>query len=241
MVKGKKRSSHSRLNGPPHGRQSRTETKLTQSVQAGGSRLHSEDLTRESLLKAAKKLFSQKGYDGTSVKELSDEAKVNISLTSYHFGGKEGLYRSCLEKFGTDLLAETERLLRPPESPDEFKLRLHMFSEFIVDKIITEPELSQISFRECDLETPLVEDIFQTSFIGIFRAIISFFEVSQKKGFVEPELDPHTLASLFFGSLSHFARMDKLSFKYFKRTIHEEKTKKKVLSHLSKIFSGKTI
>lgn len=37
------------------------------------------------------KLFGQKGYDNTSVRDLIDEAGVNLSAINYHFGGKEGL------------------------------------------------------------------------------------------------------------------------------------------------------
>ena len=50
--------------------------------------------TRERLIRAAAQLFAEKGYEGASVKELAQEAGVNVSLVSYHFGGKDGLYRS---------------------------------------------------------------------------------------------------------------------------------------------------
>lgn len=41
---------------------------------------------------AALKLFVEKGYDGTSIRDVADAANVNLAAISYHFGGKAGLH-----------------------------------------------------------------------------------------------------------------------------------------------------
>lgn len=51
------------------------------------------------ILLAAKKLFAQQGYDGTSVRQICDEAGANVSLVSYHFGGKEKVFEAIFEHF----------------------------------------------------------------------------------------------------------------------------------------------
>lgn len=51
------------------------------------------------ILLAAKKLFAQHGYDGTSVRQICEEAGANIALISYHFGGKDGVYKAVFEHF----------------------------------------------------------------------------------------------------------------------------------------------
>lgn len=56
--------------------------------------------TKEKLLAHAIEIFSLKGFDGTTVKDLAEAAGVNVSLISYHFGGKEALYNACINKFG---------------------------------------------------------------------------------------------------------------------------------------------
>ncbi|MGZ3709065.1 MAG: TetR family transcriptional regulator, partial [Bdellovibrionota bacterium] len=85
--------------------------------------------THDALVQAAKTLFAQKGFDGTTVKDLSELAGVNVSLVSYHFGGKDGLYRACLEEFGQNRLAAAQRMLQPPSSLEEFRIRLTMYIE----------------------------------------------------------------------------------------------------------------
>src|SRR4051812_29993633 len=78
----------------------------------GSSSPNSSDDTRARLIRAATELFAKNGFDGTSIKDLASHAGVNVSLVSYHFGGKEGLYRACVEQFGQERLAMASRLLQ---------------------------------------------------------------------------------------------------------------------------------
>lgn len=47
---------------------------------------------RERLLEVAEELFSEHGFEGTSVRELAGAAGCNIASINYYFGGKEKLY-----------------------------------------------------------------------------------------------------------------------------------------------------
>ncbi|MDO7906789.1 TetR family transcriptional regulator [Paenibacillus sp. JX-17] len=60
---------------------------------------HSEPDIKMRIMLAAKKLFSQKGYDGTSIRQICEEACANVALVSYHFGGKEGVFQAIFEHF----------------------------------------------------------------------------------------------------------------------------------------------
>jgi len=53
--------------------------------------------SRSRLLAAATPLFARRGLNGVSVRELASAAGVNLSMISYHFGGKEGLYAEILK------------------------------------------------------------------------------------------------------------------------------------------------
>jgi AcrR family transcriptional regulator len=43
------------------------------------------------LIQAAEKLFADKGFDGTSVRDIAETAGVNLAMISYYFGSKEKL------------------------------------------------------------------------------------------------------------------------------------------------------
>jgi AcrR family transcriptional regulator len=53
------------------------------------------DITRERILKAAERLFADRGYEETSIRAIVAKARVNQAAINYHFGGKDGLYREC--------------------------------------------------------------------------------------------------------------------------------------------------
>src|ERR1700680_3145209 len=54
------------------------------------------EITRERIMKAAERLFAERGYEGTSVRAIVAKARVNQAAINYHFAGKEGLYREVL-------------------------------------------------------------------------------------------------------------------------------------------------
>ena len=69
----------------------------------------------ENILFSAEKLFAEKGFEGTSIREISKEANVNISMISYYFGSKEKLFERIFEyrmneslSFAKDILGNEE-------------------------------------------------------------------------------------------------------------------------------------
>lgn len=53
--------------------------------------------TREEILNAARPMFAERGFAGTSIRAIAREAKVDPALVMHYFGDKEGLFRSALE------------------------------------------------------------------------------------------------------------------------------------------------
>lgn len=60
-----------------------------------GSGIHS---TRLKLLEAAERLFLERGYDGVSVRDITEAAGVNVASVNYHFNGKKNLYREFFRR-----------------------------------------------------------------------------------------------------------------------------------------------
>jgi AcrR family transcriptional regulator len=54
------------------------------------------EVTRDRIMKAAERLFAERGYDGTSIRAIVAKARVNQAAINYHFDGKDGLYREVL-------------------------------------------------------------------------------------------------------------------------------------------------
>lgn len=54
--------------------------------------------SRSRILSAATPLFAKHGLNGVGIRDLATAAGVNLSMISYHFGGKEKLYAEILRK-----------------------------------------------------------------------------------------------------------------------------------------------
>jgi AcrR family transcriptional regulator len=84
------------------------------------------DLTRDNLIEAAIAVFSAKGFEGGSVREITQTANANQAAINYHFGGKDGLYREVLkasiQAFAELSPLDADRLaaLDGPEAVDTF-------------------------------------------------------------------------------------------------------------------------
>ncbi len=81
---------------------------------------------RESILRAAIQLFAQKGYAGTSTREICDSAGITKPVLYYHFKSKEHLYRELMAQiFREDL----DGLVAAAQSEGSLRNRLiHMVS-----------------------------------------------------------------------------------------------------------------
>lgn len=66
---------------------------------------------REQLIEISRKLFAEKGFEGTSVEEIAATAEVSKPVVYEHFGGKEGLYAVVVDREVGYLLGEIETAL----------------------------------------------------------------------------------------------------------------------------------
>jgi len=52
--------------------------------------------TRQTLLDVARTRFARDGYASTTVRDIADDAGVNVALINRYFTSKEGLFEACL-------------------------------------------------------------------------------------------------------------------------------------------------
>lgn len=192
--------------------------------------------TRDRLLHSAKVLFGRKGLDGTTVKDLADHAAVNVSLISYYFQGKEGLYRACIERFGENRLAMAERLLQPPRSREELHLRLRMFFQEMLQLMATEADETRIIMREIDNGLPVAEDIFEKTFLKNFLKLVEFIENARTARLLRTDIDPRITAIMLHSCMVQFARNEAIGKRFFKMSLEDPALRDQLADHYIAIF-----
>jgi AcrR family transcriptional regulator len=102
-----------------------------------------ESRSADRILLSSLQLFSTKGYDATSVREICEAAGIT-KPTLYHFyGSKEGVYRALVEGVLAPFASEVERVLDGPGSVRE---RLRAIARVYFQRAGTEPELTRFIF-----------------------------------------------------------------------------------------------
>lgn len=108
--------------------------------------------TKERLLDAGRRLFSDRGFHGTSVRALTTEAGVNLGAVTYHFGSKEGLYEAVLDDcFGP----VRQRVAMAARLPIPAMQRVELFVRGMYQHLTDNPELPRLIVQELVLgESP---------------------------------------------------------------------------------------
>ena len=87
--------------------------------------------TKDRILGAAEELFAQHGFAGTSLRQVTSRADVNIAAVNYHFGSKENLVNEVFRRRMDEMTELRLRRLREAreQSPGELEPVLAAFVE----------------------------------------------------------------------------------------------------------------
>ncbi len=72
--------------------------------------------TKESIMKEAEKIFSEKGFSGTSIRDIADASGISTSVLYYYFRDKLEIYTQILEQNFEELRTAVTRTMMSGES-----------------------------------------------------------------------------------------------------------------------------
>lgn len=114
--------------------------------------------TKEQILNVAERLFAERGFSGTTLRNVVSEASVNLAAVHYHFGSKEELFRAVVRRFARPIAEQELRLLA------ELKMRSAQPS---VEEILTALCKPSLEILTQDQDHRLIQA--QAQFIGRCR------------------------------------------------------------------------
>jgi AcrR family transcriptional regulator len=77
------------------------------------AKIRDAERSREAILDAAERLFSERGFDAVSLTGIGAAAGLSRATPSYFFGSKEQLYTAVLERVSADRQTATARAVQP--------------------------------------------------------------------------------------------------------------------------------
>jgi len=117
--------------------------------------------SKQKVLDAATRLFYQKGFHGTSVRDIAERAAVNVSLISYYFKSKQGLLEYAVTEYYEAYLKTVEQSLHESEGLSSLET-LKRFIYEIVKYKQTHDQMSAFIQRELSLDSIFVREMAVT-------------------------------------------------------------------------------
>lgn len=105
------------------------------------------ELTRANLIEAGKLLFSERGFDAVSVRDLENAAGVKRNLLAYHFDDKETLWKAVTDDIFNVMRSEFDQRLKIMREVSG-KETLAFLVRFYVYFHARHPELSRLMSQE---------------------------------------------------------------------------------------------
>jgi AcrR family transcriptional regulator len=151
--------------------------------------------THECLLSVARKLFGRFGFKGVSVRQICDAADVNQAAISYHFKGKEELYRHCLEEGMNKDLDKFAGILTPAKNREDMEAKLGLFLQQFYDHMSENADVVKMVVHEMNDPSPIGIDIIEKISKTIPFLLMSFLEQAKADGVLHAGMDPKSLNS----------------------------------------------
>lgn len=101
--------------------------------------------TRGAFLRAATRLFAEKGFYGTSIAAIADELGLTKQALIHHFGSKERLYGEVLQRIADELVAT---MIEATSDHADAQTQLEQLLERMHDNRKRRPEQTQLLMRE---------------------------------------------------------------------------------------------
>ena len=159
--------------------------------------------TKERILEAALEMFSQNGYAGTNIRELSASLGLVKSGIYKHFESKEAIWNALLDKmiaYYAERFGSAEHLPPVPDSPEELvSMTMRMVNFTVHDEriIMTRKVLTLEQFRDMRARE-LATKHFLTGLTEMFTYV---FTGMMDKGLLRKD-DPKTLAFAYTAPIS---------------------------------------
>jgi TetR/AcrR family fatty acid metabolism transcriptional regulator len=157
---------------------------------------------REAILKAATRVFAQRGFFNAQVADVAKAAGVAAGTVYLYFRSKDDLLVSLFERTMKDAIAAGRDALAGATDPRE---RLKRIARLHLERLGRDRDLAVVFQVELRQSTKFMEQFsssYLREYLGIIREAV---EAGQAAGLFRAEVSATTAAKILFGALDEMA------------------------------------
>jgi AcrR family transcriptional regulator len=145
-------------------------------------------MSLEKIREEAIKQFAQKGYDGTSIKDITKEIGITAPALYAHYSSKEDLFLNIFCEAVEDLISSIRRAIVTSDSESAEKILFSIYSAY-VNEVFSKNPKSLLILRNtmfpCESLTEKVVEIVLNANRDLSSRIKSVFEQGMKDGIIK--------------------------------------------------------
>jgi len=153
------------------------------------------------IIETAEALFADRGYDGISVRDIADEAGVNVAMISYYFGSKEKLMEAIFElRLGT-MQMRVETLIKDDSMTPLQKMNL-LIDEHI-DRVMHKQCFHKVMYTvQLTNKNPAILKAANALKLRSAKLVSELIKEGQKKGVFKKKVDVILMLNTMVGTVS---------------------------------------
>ncbi len=156
--------------------------------------------SRERILRAALEAFSERGFDGATMREIAARASVPLGLLQYHFGGKSKLWRAAVDRAFAELRAGLEAVLEDPGPADE-RERMRLLIRGHVQFVARNPAFVRLMHEEGKRRGPRMRWMVDRHVKPLYAALLPLIERAQTSGLLPAGIAPIHFVYILAGAV----------------------------------------
>ena len=194
------------------------------------------------IIETSERLFAQKGFDATSVRDIAEEAGINVAMISYYFGSKEKLMEAIFEAKIGKIQMRVEELLKD-DSLLPFEKIYTLIDEHI-ERVMHSQHFYRIMISEqLTNKNPAILQTVKQLKVRNAELISTLIKEGQQKGFFKKKVDVVLMLNTMLGTVWQ-SIISKEHYREFTNSQlltdeeYETQLKKKLSTHIKTLFKA---
>ncbi|MGD2097664.1 MAG: TetR/AcrR family transcriptional regulator [Desulfobacterales bacterium] len=156
--------------------------------------------TRIRIIDSAKQLFSEQGYQKTTIVDISRQAGLSEAALYEYFQGKEDLLLTIPDLWVSELLKDLDEQLFGIQGAVN-KLRKYLW--WYLRRVEQAPLDAKIVYLFLKTNANFLNTEVYANVKKFYSYLIDIFEEGQKNGEMRPDLDARSARDIFVGTMDH--------------------------------------
>src|SRR5213594_1836609 len=157
---------------------------------------------RESILRAATRVFARNGYFNSKVADIARAAGVADGTVYLYFKSKEEILHSIFDQNMAEAIAAGGQLIENLDDPRE---KLRQIAKLHLERLGADRDLAVVFQVELRGSTKFMEEFSAAGFAEYLALLRRTFEEGQRAGVFRKELNAKVAAKILFGALDEMA------------------------------------